>query len=232
MARKTVKNQEVKVNEVNNVAEEVKVTAKEQAKTDAKATAKVDAKATAKTTDSEKKAGTTAEQPKKKGPRKPVPGYPSWVLRPVQDVNTYKIIKAAQEKGYRAKKVEGFRKAHGELKVVYRADKLWGVELTLNPEFAKTAEGQATTAEFAKWDNSDPQAIKDNLSAISSERRQACSVAKLIAITHQIAFDEKKDVANIRNQELTSKERRQAIYKRAEAEKPADKSKDDKKAEK
>ncbi|HZW82067.1 MAG TPA: hypothetical protein VFF14_01420 [Candidatus Deferrimicrobium sp.] len=164
-------------------------------------------------------------------------GYPNWVWRDPQDVNTYEYQQDYSSSDvnrkrfdYKSKSLEQFRTTHGFLTVYFdKATRLYHIKNTLVVEWGKTPEAKAFLKEFAEMNSQEPALVKINKSGTSSERRQAVTIAKWLAGKHQLAFAESKDIdlQGVTTADLTSKERRQEVYKRMEiaspeAGKPAD----------
>jgi hypothetical protein len=155
------------------------------------------------------KAAPTPKTPKE--PRKPVDGYPKWVLRDPQDVNQYKLVQEAKASGYSAKIMEANRATRGQVNVLFGKDMLWHVSVTTVEDFVKSEEYKPLAERISTLTAGDRA---KNESLESTEKRYAIFLARALAGTYKLAFDEKVDVQKIETEDLLTKERRKSVYNR------------------
>jgi hypothetical protein len=153
----------------------------------------------------EKKATTPKE------PRKPVDGYPKWVMRDPQDVNQYKLMQEAKNAGYSAKVMEANRDTRGSVAVVFEEDLLWHVNVSMVEAFSTSEDSKDLKARLEELAGGKKEL---NTALMSTEKRYALFLARALSGTYKLAFDEKKDVKNADSKDLTSKDRRQSVYNR------------------
>lgn len=146
-----------------------------------------------------------------KEPRKPIDGYPKWVLRDPQDTNQYKLVQEAKASGYSAKIMEANRATRGHITVAFKEDMLWHVDITVAPEFAKSEEYKSLAERIETLKAGDRT---KNETLESTEKRYAIFLARALSGTYKLAFDEKVDVQKVDTSKLVTKERRKSVYNR------------------